>query len=116
MLDVGRREFIILLGGAAVWPLAARAQQAGRTYRLAFLNTNPREAPQNIALLDELRRHGFVEGQNLTVRGFNLRIEQFRNIAAESVKQGGRCHFMRRRTCNSCSTRGHPHHSDSGCN
>ena len=85
---IARRKFLATLGGAAAWPLAARAQQAGRTYRIAFLSANPREAPQNIAFLDELGRYGFVEGQNLIVLGFNLRIEQFRGIAAESVKQG----------------------------
>ena len=39
-----RREFIMLLGGASIaWPLGARAQQPGRTYRLGILNSNTRE-------------------------------------------------------------------------
>jgi putative ABC transport system substrate-binding protein len=84
-----RREFITMLGGGSMLaPFAASAQQAGRTYRLAFLSANPREAPQNIAFLDELRRYGFVEGQNFIVRGFNVRTEQFRDIVVEAIKQG----------------------------
>jgi putative ABC transport system substrate-binding protein len=43
------------------------AQQAGRTYRLGFLVLAPRDAPVNVRFFDELRRLGFVEGQNLTV-------------------------------------------------
>ena len=66
-----RREFITLLGGAAAaWPLAARAQQAGRSYRLGILSFVPRGMPQHAAFLDELRKLGFIEGQNLAVEGY----------------------------------------------
>jgi putative tryptophan/tyrosine transport system substrate-binding protein len=84
-----RREFITLLGGATVvWPLAAGAQEPGRTYRLGGLNNNPRTAPHFIALFDELRRAGFVESHNLVVagRGWAVRNEQFAEIAAELVE------------------------------
>src|SRR5215470_453743 len=82
------RNFITLLGGAAAWPLAARAQEAGRTYRIAILTGTPRQAPLYVACFDELRRLGFIEGQNLAVdpRGFGLREQQFRETAATIVK------------------------------
>jgi putative ABC transport system substrate-binding protein len=84
-----RREFITLLGGGSLLaPLAASAQEAGRTYRLAFLSANPREAPQHMALLDELRQSGFAEGRNLVVdqRGFSTNYDRFPEIAAALVK------------------------------
>jgi ABC transporter substrate binding protein len=63
-----RRAFISLLGGAAAaWPLAARAQEAGRTYRLGFLLPSARHTPAVEAMFDELRLNGFVEGKNLAV-------------------------------------------------
>ena len=58
-----RRDFITLLGGTAVaWPLATRAQESGRTYRIGFLLPTLRESPAVVALFDELRLNGFVEG------------------------------------------------------
>ena len=65
MFDLRRREFITLLGGAAAWPVAARAQEAGRTYRLGFLLPTARQTPQVEAFFDELRLNGFVERKNL---------------------------------------------------
>jgi putative ABC transport system substrate-binding protein len=87
VLDIGRREFITLLGSAAAWPLGARGQEPGRIYRLGSLHTAPRDAPHQIALLDELRHLGFIEGQNLAVdsRGYGLSAEQFEQHAAELV-------------------------------
>src|SRR6266508_2555551 len=52
------------------------------------MTPSTRDAPHYVALFDELRRHGFVEGENLTVegRGFAGRTEQFPDIAVELVK------------------------------
>jgi putative ABC transport system substrate-binding protein len=84
-----RREFITLLGGTAVaWPLAARTQEAGRTYRLGCLLPLTRDAPINIAFFNELQRRGFIEGQNLTVeyRAYGLHVDLVSEYAAELVK------------------------------
>jgi ABC-type uncharacterized transport system substrate-binding protein len=84
-----RRDFIKVIGGtAAFWPLNASAQEPGRTYRLGGLTPSPRDAPHYVAFFGELRRLGFIEGQNLTVdwRGYGLRTEQFPDIALELIK------------------------------
>jgi putative tryptophan/tyrosine transport system substrate-binding protein len=84
-----RREFITLVVGAGVaWPLAVRAQEAGRTYRLGVLTLSPRNAPYMVAMFDELRRQGFIEGQNFTVdwREYGQHIELISEFAEEFVK------------------------------
>ena len=83
-----RRKFITLLGGAAAWPLAALAQQAGRTYRVGGLSSGPRNSPPFVAMFDELRRFGFIEGQNLTIdwRSYALHIDLIPEFVAELVK------------------------------
>jgi putative ABC transport system substrate-binding protein len=84
-----RREFITFLGGAAVaWPLAARAQIAGRTYRLGVLMPFPRDHPFSMGIFDGLRHRGFIEGRNLTIiyRDFAPHGDLLSEYAAELVK------------------------------
>jgi putative ABC transport system substrate-binding protein len=87
-VTIGRRELLVAVGCAAAWPLTVRAQQAGRTYRLGVLHNQGPQSPPFPPFYDELRRLGFVEGQNLIVdsRGYAVRTEQFPAVAAELVK------------------------------
>src|ERR1700758_4387599 len=60
-----RREFITLCGGAAVWPLAARAQQH-KMLRVGFVGMQPREAPHYTNFLRRVGELGHQEGRNFT--------------------------------------------------
>jgi putative ABC transport system substrate-binding protein len=65
-----RRSFIMLLGGAAAWPVAALGQPSEPQRRIAVFGAvlaNRVMGPAYQAFLDELQRAGFVEGQNLVV-------------------------------------------------
>jgi putative ABC transport system substrate-binding protein len=80
-----RRKFISALGGAAILPLAARAQEAGRVYRLGIAIPATRESIA--AFFDELHINGFVEGQNLEVIGsYSVRAEQIAGDTAALIK------------------------------
>jgi putative tryptophan/tyrosine transport system substrate-binding protein len=91
-----RREFIALVGGAAAWPLAARAQQTAKVYRVSLIFTTapvsemigPDPAhPLIKVFLDGLRTLGHIEGQNLIwePRSAEGRFERFGEIVAELV-------------------------------
>jgi putative tryptophan/tyrosine transport system substrate-binding protein len=83
-----RREFITLMGASVAWPLAALAQEPGRTYRIGCLSSSARNSPPHVAMFDELRRLGFIEGQNLTIewRAYALHYDLIPEFAAELVK------------------------------
>src|SRR6185295_13223293 len=91
-----RRDFAILLGSAAAWPLASWAQQAkGKTRRIGWLD--PGTPASFLARLKAfhqvLRKAGYVEGQNLLVdyRYAKGKIEQFPELAAELVALKPEC-------------------------
>ena len=85
-----RREFIKLIGGAAVaGPLAARAQQVAKVYRIGFLGTSSPslEKPSIDAFVGKLRELGYVEGKSLVVeyRWAEGIEDRFPELAAELV-------------------------------
>jgi len=87
---VRRREFITLVGSAAAaWPLAARAQQAGKTYKIGWLSAGSFERSLALAaFLDALRELGWIEGKAFAFerRYAENRPERLPELAAELVQ------------------------------
>jgi ABC-type uncharacterized transport system substrate-binding protein len=84
-----RREFITLLGGAATWPLAARAQQAGKVPTIGFLGTDASVwSPWTAAFVQRLRELGWIEGRTIAIeyRWSEGRPARHAEIAAEFVR------------------------------
>jgi putative tryptophan/tyrosine transport system substrate-binding protein len=84
-----RREFITLLGGAATWPLAARAQQPTKLPTIGFLGatTPSTQTQRTTAFVQRLRQLGWIEGRTVAIeyRWAEGRYERFADIAAEFV-------------------------------
>src|SRR5262245_27549086 len=98
-----RREFITLLGGAAVaWPFAARAQQPAKLPTIGYLGaaTLATESQRRAAFVQRLRELGWIEGRTVVIdyHWADGRSERVAEIAAEFVRlkvdviQIGRAH------------------------
>src|SRR5260370_23772102 len=89
MLDLKRREFITLLGGAAAWPVVARAQQTGKLPTIGFLGASPSIESQRVAaFVQRLRELTWIDGRNLAIeyRWAEGRNERYAEYAAELVR------------------------------
>jgi putative ABC transport system substrate-binding protein len=88
---VRRREFITLLGGAAAWPVAARAQQGERIRRVGVLSATGMDDHENkvrlTAFQQRLQQLGWTDGHNVRIdyRFAAANLENYRNYAAELV-------------------------------
>src|SRR5215510_10430041 len=83
-----RRELITLLGGAAAWPLAGRAQQQPKVYRIGALFVGNADVESlRTELREALRKSGYVEGQNLLFefRSAEEELDRLPRLAAELV-------------------------------
>ena len=84
-----RREFITLVGGAAAWPLAARAQQSGKLPTIGFLGGDAAGwRPWTDAFVARLRELGWIEGRTVAIeyRWTGGRPERAAEFAAEFVR------------------------------
>ena len=85
-----RRAFIAALGGAAAWPVVARAQQPKKVPRIGLLvATNASAwAPRITAFVQRLRQLGWIEGQTVAIeyRWAEGQYDRFAEIAAEFVR------------------------------
>jgi putative tryptophan/tyrosine transport system substrate-binding protein len=90
MLHMRRREFITLLGGAAAWPLAARAQQTAKLPTIGFMGASTPSAWSRwvAAFEQQLRTRGWMDGRTVAIeyRWAQGRPERLTEIALEFVR------------------------------
>src|SRR5437667_12442043 len=88
-----RRDFMTLVGGVVVWPLAARAQQRSTQHRIAIFHpaipttllTETGGGSAWRAFFSELRRLGYVEGENLIIERYSAEGHHERYVASRSI-------------------------------
>ena len=87
-----RRAFITLIGGGALWPLAARAQQADRMRRVGVIQTlagdDPEERVRIAAFLRGLQELGWRDGRNVQIEyrwGVASDADRIRRSVAELI-------------------------------
>jgi putative tryptophan/tyrosine transport system substrate-binding protein len=87
-----RRNFITLIGGVAVWPLAAHAQQSGKLRTVGYLGSGTATVQSQFALAfaQRMRELGWIEGKTLAIeyRWGEGRNDRFDSYAGEFVKLG----------------------------
>jgi putative ABC transport system substrate-binding protein len=85
-----RREFITLLGGAAAWPLAARAQQQVPVVGFLDAGSPAERTPQLTAFRKGLAEGGYHEGQNVALEfaWAEGQYKRFGELAADLVRRG----------------------------
>jgi putative tryptophan/tyrosine transport system substrate-binding protein len=90
MRELNRRGVIGLVGGAAAWPLVARAQQPPGSARIAFVGAESASTNRHFfeAFRQGMREHGYIEGQNVTLleRWAEGRSERFPELIDELIK------------------------------
>jgi putative tryptophan/tyrosine transport system substrate-binding protein len=89
-IHIERRQFILALGGAATWPLAARAQQATKVWRIGFFSGASRSAVAGLydAFVQGMRELGYSDGKDFVIewRSVDGKYERIAEIAAEFVR------------------------------
>jgi putative ABC transport system substrate-binding protein len=89
MSGMGRREFVVLVGGAAAWPLAAGAQQAPKVYVIGFLSAGAQVRSPKLwsIFVNGLRDLGWIEGKNVVFerRYADNRLDRLSKLATELV-------------------------------
>jgi putative tryptophan/tyrosine transport system substrate-binding protein len=85
-----RREFLGVIGGAAAWPLEARAQQSERMRRIGFLRAAPPPEHELDAFLRALAARGYVQGRNfvLVPQWGDGNVARLPELAVTLVNQG----------------------------